>query len=1645
MELKKILFLLLILISFFCLGCKETVQYTIYFDTQGGSVIPSQVINENETATQPSNPIKEGYEFVGWYNGEELFDFSSNVTSNLTLTAKWDEVIITYTIKFEITDGIVINTQTVKKNEKITKPVDPNKEGYIFLGWFVGDVEYDFNNIVNKDIVLTAKWQKIEDQAKETYIISFNSNGGNKIESQLVVEGEKIIKPEDPIREGYVFVGWYYGGKEFDFNTIIQRDYSLIAKWEEEKEVYYTVSFNSNGGSKVSSQTVKKNEKIVKPEDPTRDGYKFEGWYFNGSQWDFHSVIIKNITLTARWSKVETYVVTFNSDGGSLVDSQTVNVNETISYPEEPIKDGCVFLGWYYNNQEWDYNTPITSNITLVARWGIIVPERHAVVFYTDTFVHYNTQFVEENEKVIRPADPEKEGCIFLGWYYNGQLFDFDTLITHEYTIIAQWEELVPSQCYITFDSDGGSNVGQKVVNRNEILIHIPDEPVKLGYTFAGWYLNDELFDFNNPITEDITLVAKWKENEVLATYTLSFDSNGGTYVAYQYVAENKNAVSPENPTREGYVFLGWYLNDQLFDFGAEITSNITLIAKWGEIVTDSLGFTYELNGDGTYTLTKYSGTESYVVIPSEYNGIPVTVIGKYSFYECSQLKKVDIPDTVVTIKSYAFWKCEKLVNIKFSKNLETLEYGFYECLSLKEVFLPASVKKIESFPFSGSYGLVCYCETPTEPEEWKNKLCYSGENQIAYWGVDGINVIKYDYNGVSYLLNKNDKTACITDSSVITELKTDSPILYEGDSYIINSIGKYAFCNNSSIKKVYISNNITSIGKSAFSGCANATIICEMYSKPSGFENGWMDTYNTKIFWGDYIENTIEYEEEGMKYLLNKDTLKASIIKYDGDAKELIIKASITFEDVEYVIDTIKGKAFSSLDELIAVEIPLNIKTVEDYAFQYCSNLIIYIQKDGYPQNWSSNSNYTNSKIFFGVDGENVIRYHENDCCYLLYKETNTASLIAYLGCEKNVNVESNIMFDDNNYSVVKIASKAFYNNSNIEIVELPNTLEIIESEVFKSCDNLLVVKIPDSVKSIGSNVFYDCRKLIYSTMPGEVMDLGDFIFGNCHKLKLYCEPETCPSNWSVSYNLGIHDSKVIWGEIKTDIYRDNGLIYILNLETNEANVMTYAGNDNFLKIPTQITVNEINYTVVAINEYAFDGCESIINIELPDTVTSVGQYAFRKCINLESVNNFDKVLNIGQYAFFMCTSLKELRLSNNLETIEQYTFYNCYNLIISSFPTNLTTIGKYAFNGCGCDKVTIIPDTITTVEGAAFSFYGDTTILCEAESLPSGWNSSWCVGPVLYWNYNENMIVYNDEDTTYLLYKDTQTATIALHWGNNKEVNIKSSIVFEDIEYIVTTIGNYAYYNRKELEKINLSNTIISVGSYAFYNSSSLNEVVISKSVQNIGDYAFRNCVSLDNIYIPNNITTIGKDIFQSINSLKVFCEFETVPDAWDSSWGKSSIRIILGIDENILLHNTDGVVYVIDKETKLASIVDYSGNANELIIKSNIIFEGEEYTVNQIEELAFYYSNIKNITLPDTITTIGNKAFYGCSKLVSIYISKEVTNIGKNVFTNCNSLSIFCEVPKHQETWQGNWVNTSSTWESSKCPVYWYSILQ
>ena len=473
-----------------------------------------------------------------------------------------------HTVSFNSNGAEEYQSRAVEHNDFVIEPQIPTRVGYSFAGWYKGDTKWNFeNDKVTESFTLTAKWKRI------TFTVRFDSKGGSAVEEQVIESGNFAVRPADPTKKDSRFVGWYRGNDEWLFNINRVTDYvTLVAKWENYPT--YTVEFNSDGGTPIEPQYVIEGHKATEPAPPTKKNFRFLGWYDDEALWNFNAnTVSANKTLIAKWEAMPTFTVTFDSNGGSAVEAQhIIEGGKAIKPPTPDREQRSNFLGWYLGDTEWNFDTVVTDNITLIAKWQNV----YKITFSTEGLYPDYVEYTEDEELVPKRPDPTKENSRFIGWFVGDKKWNFDTdTPTSDITLVAKWE-LIPTYT-VTFDSAGGSLIAPQYVLESS-YVTAPGNPTKAGHRFDGWYLDGAAWDFNTgKVKSHITLTAKWVE-----VVTVIFYSNGGTFVNPATVDKNTAVSTPQEPTKEGYVFRGWLLPDGTrWDFSTPVTENLTLTANW--------------------------------------------------------------------------------------------------------------------------------------------------------------------------------------------------------------------------------------------------------------------------------------------------------------------------------------------------------------------------------------------------------------------------------------------------------------------------------------------------------------------------------------------------------------------------------------------------------------------------------------------------------------------------------------------------------------------------------------------------------------------------------------------------------------------------------------------------------------------------------------------------------------------------------------------------------------------------------------------------------------------------------------------------------------------------------------------------------
>ena len=366
----------------------EINQYTITFDTNGGSEIAPITQDYGTEITAPDNPTRKGYTFKGW--DKEIPE--TMPAENITVKAQWE--INQYTITFDTNGGSEIAPITQDYGTEITAPDNPTRKGYTFKGW---DKEIP-KTMPAENITVKAQWEINQ------YTITFDTNGGSEIAPITQDYGTEITAPDNPTRKGYTFKGW---DKEIP-ETMPAENITVKAQWEINQ---YTITFDTNGGSEIAPITQDYGTEITAPDNPTRKGYTFKGWDKEIPE----TMPAENITVKTQW-EINQYTITFDTNGGSEIAPITQDYGTEITAPNNPTRKGYTFKGW---NKEIPETMP-AENITITARWKDTEKPTGEIIIGTNKWNEFLNEltfgifFKDTQEVTINAVD--NSGVVFVSY-----------------------------------------------------------------------------------------------------------------------------------------------------------------------------------------------------------------------------------------------------------------------------------------------------------------------------------------------------------------------------------------------------------------------------------------------------------------------------------------------------------------------------------------------------------------------------------------------------------------------------------------------------------------------------------------------------------------------------------------------------------------------------------------------------------------------------------------------------------------------------------------------------------------------------------------------------------------------------------------------------------------------------------------------------------------------------------------------------------------------------------------------------------------------------------------------------------------------------------------------------------------------------
>lgn len=654
-----------------------------------------------------------------------------------------------------------------------------------------------------------------------------------------------------------------------------------------------------------------------------------------------------------------------------------------------------------------------------------------------------------------------------------------------------------------------------------------------------------------------------------------------------------------------------------------------------------------------------------------------VTKVGENAFESCMLLNEISIPDSIVEIGAYAFAYCTALIDVKIPKSVDIIgEYAFT------------------------NIGLF-NCEATEKPIGWHERWLslyeiYYNDNEPLYtvWDCNRNDVDNNGYryksiNGICYILKDGKAKVYRCPITAVGAIQVPSSIAYEGDSYVVDKIGRLAFLGCVDVTDITISANITELpGRSMFADCHSLTSI----KLPQGINNvtydwfvgGMQNNFGITVYCE--AKNVSGIDDDGLppfildcenndkdahgniytvvdkiRYRINPDgtaEVASQPLKIDGDVR---IRSQINYKQKKYKVTNIRGDAFLYRYGFSKVIIENGIETIGDDAFSFCDDLETVVIPDSVTfiddRAFALCCSLTDVTIGSGITELGDKAFYK--CVLLKFNEYKNG---AYLGNASNkyavlIGIIDNDLTEFTlSANTVCVDSLAFDKREKLNSIKVENNNTVFHSDgnclidtknkVLISGCNSSVIPTDGSVTKIQSRAFAGCSSLTEIVVPLTVTKIGNGTFHKCVNLTKLTLPHA-GEEVNAEY-----DSYTMIGDLFDS---EMGLGGEENIPENLKTIVITGGD----KIVTR----------------AFNGCDHVENIILPNGIVSIGGSAFYNCERLTNINIPNTVTHISGRAFAYCKNLTRIIIPSSVTTIERTAFEDCENLTVyceASKPAN-------------------------------------------------------------------------------------------------------------------------------------------------------------------------------------------------------------------------------------------------------------------------------------------------------------------------------------------------------------------------------------
>ena len=607
-----------------------------------------------------------------------------------------------------------------------------------------------------------------------------------------------------------------------------------------------------------------------------------------------------------------------------------------------------------------------------------------------------------------------------------------------------------------------------------------------------------------------------------------------------------------------------------------------------------------------------------------------------------------------------------------------------------------------------------------------------------------------------------------------------------------------------------------------------------------------------------------------------------------------------------------------------------------------------------------------------------------------IYYNRLSTDELGVTSGTSKytgDIVIPETVMYRDKVFKVTQITANAF-KSCNITSVSIPQSVTAICSSAFSGCSSLSSIVIPEGVNELGSSAFSGCTKATSVSLPNSITSIGSYAFENCSSITSIIIPEGVTLLQEATFKGCSSLTSVVLPksltEIGNNVFQNCSTLSSITLPQELKYISKYA----FAGCGSLVSVN-IQGTIEKINDYAFQDCSNLTSIFLPEGLKEIGNKAFANCSGMKTFTMPVSVKSILKDAFSGCTGLQKVIVKDiaswcriNFASFTSNPLYYAKHLysdddteITELIITNkVSRIGDYAFyNADNLSKIYILPNDYNTypikISNDTFSNSCYTwTDLFVPEGKKDAYEGT------NYWNKFKSISEYNTtvDGIKYRILSSSKEVAVTKKGDNvvySGDIVIPEKISLIGMLFDVISIDSQAFKDCNGLTSITIPNSVTSIGQYAFWNCSKLSSITLPGSISSIEMGMFENCFNLTSITIPNSVTSIGNEAFSGCSKLTSV----TIPNS----------------------------VMSIGKEA-----FEWCSNLTSMIVESNNVYYDSRNNCNAIIETSTntLIAGCNNTIIPNSVASIGNNAFFGCSGLTSISIPNSVTSIGDYAFYYC-----------------------------------------